>query len=410
MGLGPFYSLVKCADAIARSQQHQTSDYSAIPFFWCASDDHDAGEADHTDLLHRDGRIIRVRSPLTQQGAASHRQAASAHWPQLLSRLEELAGPRLGKAWLIDHSPLEGEGLGAWCCRLLCSLFSSYGLICLEAKDLRPMWQESLETSLSSWPVRELADLRERLVAQGTAPAFPPLEQAPWFADEPTQRRPLSINEAHTLAQHDPTRLSPGAALRPILQQVALPVATYCAGPGELAYHRFLEPIYEAFGTTKPLLSERHHLTLIDAWCARGLAQWQANPLDLHPSKALPQQASDDVGKQALDSMERSIHDLEQLIAQASSDTAKRLTTTCYKLQLQRDKLAKSLSRGTRQRQQLTAAGSLRNWLYPRDQPQERVMSSVQALWHYGPGLAARMVEAAQNNVSDLLLTSSERA
>ena len=34
-----------------------------MPIFWCASEDHDRGEADHADLLHANGSIERLHMP-----------------------------------------------------------------------------------------------------------------------------------------------------------------------------------------------------------------------------------------------------------------------------------------------------------------------------------------------------------
>ena len=410
LGGGPLYSLVKCADAIARCQSlasEGSTNQSAVPIFWCASDDHDAGEADHADLIKRDGSILRVRDPINPAGAALHRQAAATHWPKLLSALEQLEGPRLGKAWLVEHSPLSGEGLGAWLCRLLCTLFGQHGLLCLEAKDLRPLWRDHIAKTLDNWPIGALADLRQQLLSQGKSAIVPAAGSSSMVERRAHLRRAVDSEEARSLLTSNPDQLSPGAALRPILQQLALPAAIYCAGPGELAYHAFLPPIYEALSAPKPQLSERHHISLVDAWCSRGLQRWGITASDLAPDKALPEYGitTKQKSQEALAILKRAHDELERLTSSnKDEDFAKRLIASMNKLKWQQKTLASSLARGARRQAGITPTGALRNWLYPRDQPQERIMSSVQAIWHYGPGLANNLVNAAHTGVSELLI------
>ena len=137
-----------------------------------------------------------------------------------------------------------------------------------------------------------------------------------------------------------------------------------------------------------------------------GLEQWNCAVADLSPDKPLPQRAPNTMGQQASAILARSISELSALITLADNagdrDTAQRLSTTRNKLEQQAHKLQQSPARGARQQAQLTPAGALRNWLYPRDKPQERVMSSIQAIWHYGPGIAQALVNAASTSKDEL--------
>src|SRR5690242_9494701 len=60
VGDGPLYTLVKAAHAVAVAALLQERGQPAEALFWCASEDHDLGEAGHADLVLRDGRIERV--------------------------------------------------------------------------------------------------------------------------------------------------------------------------------------------------------------------------------------------------------------------------------------------------------------------------------------------------------------
>lgn len=404
VGGGPLYTLIKIAHCIAIAADWRAAGRSAVPVFWCASDDHDGGEADHADLLTRAGTVQRVRGPLAQRGAALHRQPAAAQWPILRTALGDLSGPRLGQDFLDAMAPQGQEGMGAWLCRLLLTLFAGHGLVAIEARKLRPLMGPAIQRSLNNWPSQALAQRRETLLAGGAAPAFPPLDEAPWFDDSADSRRHVSQPEALQLLAHDPLRLSPGAAVRPIIQQWVLPAAAYCAGPGEMAYHAFLSPCYEALGVAPPQLIRRHQLTLVDSWCARGLQQWGLRPDDLRPTAPLPSLA-DPQDHEILGAYDALIQHLSQWPAAGSDhDLSQRLAGATRRLNQERKRLAASLSRGQRHKQQRLSPGILRNWLYPRDQPQERVISSAQAIWHYGPGIAAALIQAAKQQTTWLFL------
>jgi uncharacterized protein YllA (UPF0747 family) len=71
------------------------------------------------------------------------------------------------------------------------------------------------------------------------------------------------------IAQNEPWRMSPKAALRPLYQDTVLPTIAYIAGPGELSYHVQLAPFYAALGVVAPSLFPRFSVTLQDHKTAR---------------------------------------------------------------------------------------------------------------------------------------------
>ena len=375
VGGGPLYTLVKVAHAVAIARQR------GVPaLFWCASEDHDLGEAGHADLIERDGTIRRCVVDLGSGRASLRFRPVALWWDVLWDFSHQHLGPGLGADFLRAHAPLGNEGMGAWLCRLLRDLFP--GLEAVEGHTFRPRWETALTRAFDQWPVAELAALRASLLAQGADDAFGELVQAPIFADEPSGRIALSITQARQrLAHGDLAVLSPGAALRPILQQAAVACTAYVGGPGELAYHRFIMPLYAALGVTQPALIPRCSLTVVPSWCARACAALGGSPV--HPASLVDVVPPDETGSLAL--FDALLLRLRNLPAYAGS---------LRRLEGERRHLARRLARLTRSQGQ-PSAGALRAYMSPRGGRQERTMSLFQGIWEHGPGLAPRLIEAA---------------
>ena len=386
VGGGPLYTLVKTAHVIAAAR---AMGEQAMPLFWCASEDHDVGEASHADVVTRDGRIHRFTGTLGSGRASLRFRPTRLWWDALWAHCEEHLGNGLGSAWLKQQQPIDNESMGTWTCRLMTALFARYGLVCVEGHHLRPLWTATMQRALTTWPMADLASLRQRLLTEGSQDAFGPLDQPPVFSDRADGRTAVSVAEAQTLLITDSTVLSPGAALRPILQQVALPALAYVGGPGELAYHRFIMPLYEALGVCAPRLVPRCSLTLVPSWVERGAERWQVT-LDALTGQPPTDSSTSATVLSGLDAA---------LIALAEQSTAKteqrRINAGIIRIKRERDRLAASLERAHRQQRERPAWGALQGWLRPRGAPQERSLSLFQALWEFGPGIADRLVDAA---------------
>lgn len=391
LGGGPFYTLVKIAAAIATAARVSIPAVPVAPLFWCASEDHDLGEAGHADLLRRDGTIVRVADDLGGGRASLRFRSARHGWDALLAAGARELGPGPGEAWLVAHAPGPDEGLGAWVGRLLAAFFAPWNLLTIEAHRLRPLARPALGAALTRWPAAELAGLRARVLAAGHGDAFGALDHAPLFADRPDGRVALDPAAALALLAVDPDALSAGAALRPALQQAALPAAIFVAGPGELAYHAFLGPVYAALGVPRPLLLPRPSLALAPGWFRRASTAWGVDPAVLRPDSRAPTRDTPLAGElAALDTALAAL-----MRAALTPDLTLRRDAGATRLRRERDRLARSLARGERRAAGLTAFGALVTWLHPRGHPQERTMSLFQAIWEHGPGLATLLVDAA---------------
>ena len=143
----------------------------------------------------------------------------------------------------------------------------------------------------------------------------------------------------------------------------------------------------------RPLLLPRPSLALAPAWFRRACSAWGVAPEVLRPDSRAPTRElplADGLG--ALDAALATL-----TRATLTPDLAKRRDAGAARLQRERDRLARSLARGSRHADGLSAFGPLVGWLYPGGQPQERTMSLVQAIWEHGPGLATALVAAVSD-------------
>ncbi len=366
---GPLYGLLKACHALAEADRLSAAGEPHRALFWVASEDHDLGEAGSAALVRRDGALARIRCDLGGGRASLRFRPAAAWWEPTLSACRHHLGPGPGAAWLAAHAPVGDEGMGAWTCRVLAALLP--GLLVVEGHRLRPLWTAQARALTLGWPADDLWSVRRSVTTAGGADALGPLDTPPWFADLREGRRPLAPAEALDLLARDPGSLSPGAAIRPVLQQAALPCTAFIAGPGERAYHALIGPLYPVAGVDRPRLVPRVSATLLPGWWRRAAARPTGpDPLaeaiaDLAPGIARLRRHADPATAAAL----------------AAADAA--------------------LTRAVRTRQRHRRAGqpprgALAAWEHPRGRPQDRTVTLVQALWQWGPGIAGQLRAACQ--------------
>lgn len=401
VGGGPLYTLIKAAHAIASAQQLRASGCKVVPIFWCASEDHDEGEANHADFIDHDGQVHRFQSTFEYAGASTHFQKAGIWWQGLINTCRDICGPGLGANFINSLKPHDNESMGQWQCRLLAQLFADEGLICLEARHLRPLWHPKLSDIIAHWPQLALAHQRKHVLDRGYSDSFRGLlNQPPLFLDRRQGRESIMDNDARTMRSWahnlhlDDHSLSCGAALRPIIQQICLPGMAYVGGPGELHYHAFLGPIYKELKAPMPRFIPRCSFTLIPAWLQHKLKQWNIQAADIQLSSTAPTIDSSDLAAQEfIDALHSLITQEESRLTQYPKNVRQRMLTGIQRLHQEKNKLHKSMQRYQRQQKELVPFANLQNFMYPRGKPQERVMSISQTIWLYGPGIAQVLIE-----------------
>jgi bacillithiol synthase len=375
-GWTPALSVVKALAAVAAARR-----LGGDAVFWLADEDHDLAEVSNTVGFDGD-RILHhcFRFPAAEGTAAgwlpwqdTQQWEGEVLWGELPEPLE----PTLRGHFLALGIPLWNRGLFS---------FSPTN------PELRSPVQEVLE----HWRALPLEGLllaqADRLEAEGEVLILDPRNQSAWFSLNPrTGHRQRLDPGTPCPAGH---WLSPGAALRPLLQSLMLPVTHVVLGPAERAYWRLAEPLWELVGLASPIILSRPSLFVLPKGLLLTPGQlaairhgfWEAlsgSPVEL-PTRAMDQlRPAPEWGPE-----------LSQRFLQTLSWTRRKL-----------QKLDRRLHRSRAQDALGVDPERLRQRLFPLGKPQERVLPGV--LWLRDEPLLDRMLEALMNAEDVVLVEES---
>jgi len=293
---GPLFVLWKALATVAVARRLEAErGKPVVPVFWVASDDHDFAEVRATTFVDASGALRTLRYAPREEplGRPAWDIVLDDTVSGLVDELARALPPALGRdeaVELLGTCYCPGETLSSAFARLVSRLLPE--LVVLDPSDERlkrlavPVLARELgEGSPSS---RLALEAGRALLAAGyhqqvpVRPGFLNL-----FAIVEGQRRALAIADgrvevrgtrerwavAEALArlESEPRGWSPGALLRPLVQDALLPTAAYVAGPAEIAYHAQIAPSYAHFGIPRPVLLPRPSLTLVEPPQARAL-------------------------------------------------------------------------------------------------------------------------------------------
>ncbi len=238
-GWSPALSVAKALAALAEARRT-----GAEAVYWLADEDHDRAEVASVVGWSGD-RLLRHRFRFeTRPGTATgwlpwteaHQSEAEALWGPLPKPRE----PTLRGHVLALGQPLWSRGLRSF-------------------SPTNPAVREPIQAELVRWRGLDLEALMVQqaavLEAQGAPLPLDPRNQSAWFSLDPRtgQRQRLERDAALPAG----CWLSPGAALRPLMQSLLLPVVAAVLGPSERAYWRLCEPLWERVGLTAPRIIPR---------------------------------------------------------------------------------------------------------------------------------------------------------
>lgn len=421
--LGPLFTIYKVISCLtlARRLSAHADGFTFIPLFWCASEDHDLEEMNHIHLPGPEGDVRRLKIDLVNDGRPAEQvRVDDAIRRILVSAAETLPDTEFKEEVVALFEPEPEDTLGTWFNRILLSLFSDDGLVVLEPRLLRdlsaPVIKKELESENASSSI--LAEAGTRLVRMGFEPAFDGKRKVHCFyigdnrrarikyyadfcilGEDRVDRREIPFH----LEEH-PERFSPDAALRPVVQSAVLPVTTYVAGPGEVAYYAQLIELHERFSVPMPVIYPRASVTLIEAFVSRAIEKYglAADRLFIGEEEREAILDGTSKGKELAASLDRHIEEtakhLEALESEVSEfDPGVGRVVRKIHGRIDRDmnylkrRVANAIDEvagvGRRQLSKLFAN------TYPKDLPQERVYNVLHYLVKYGPDLPRRLLQ-----------------
>ncbi|HSD67774.1 MAG TPA: bacillithiol biosynthesis BshC, partial [Vicinamibacteria bacterium] len=211
------------------------------------------------------------------------------------------------------------------------------------------------------------------------------------------------VEEALGRLEDDPVAWSPGALLRPLVQDHLLPTAAYVGGPAEIAYHAQITPSYAHLGIPRPALLPRPSVTLVDPPQARTLDAERLALGDLvgDPEALVSRWAREaypDVEKafaRAREAIERELGAVEEIVGAHDPTLRAAVAAARGRALFPVDGLHEKALRALKKRDQGRAdrLRRTRDALLPGGSLQERGLGLVGALGRHGLSLAAEIGE-----------------
>lgn len=415
----PLYSLYKAMQATKLAHELTLQwGLPVVPIFWNHADDHDVAEVHHAWQLNRNLDLQKTglagmssgKLPVSRIFMDEERQRLSS----LRASLAEIyAEHPATEAALELLFPRHGETLARAFTRAFTQLLGEHGLVVVEPDWIREGMSPHLARAVGAGAQEALAAGESQLAAQGFEPGIAAQGAALVYRVDDAGRHALRLggegfrfdgeSGSRTPAElaaeitEDPAGYSPGALLRPLVQDGVFPTCAYVGGWGELAYHAQLGPLRDTCGLPRTPFVPRVSATLIDADTRGSLARLGLELRDvLGDSTTLEEDADGPqdgppVAAELRASAQRAAEDLlrqREGLARLDAALGANLRRTAQQIKGLVEKIAakaervhaNSSGKGKRHVRRLSGM------LLPRDLPQERVLGPLQFLARHGKG------------------------
>ena len=415
----PLYSLIKAMQACRLAQELQTKwRRPVVALFWNHADDHDVAEVNHTYIQNRNLDLQKV----TLSGLASGKRPLSNihldHEGQGLGAIQALLEQNFGMYPHCQEAldllmPKDGETLPAAMTRILTEWLGEHGLVVIEPDWIRKPLSMALAQVVSSDLAQALAEGNAdgSIEAHSAAILFEIVQgerhalrlHADGFVFDQTGAT-IPPEELATRIRNSPDCWSPGALLRPLVQDMVLPVYGYVGGLGELAYHAQIPPARRASGAPQTVFIPRVSVTLVDEECSASLKKSGLTLLDILGAKgefeieevegdtpAAITEVQDIVreAQEKLRAKRSALAEIEPSLETGLRRAADQMASGVEKL------LAKALrihqNKGGKEKRHIRR---LNHRLMPRGLPQERVLGPLEFYTRYGPDWVRALYDA----------------
>lgn len=423
---GPLFTLYKALHAIrlARSLS-QTHERPFVPIFWNHADDHDVAEAHHAWLINENLDLQRIglaglssgKLPLSRIVLEDEKHRLDA----VRAALELTFGREPHAAEALDlFAPRHGETFAAATTRALDDLLGRFGLVVLEPDWIREPMSRALARVVRGPLGAKLAEGEHALKQLGVTPTIESARAALVFRVDEHGRHSLRLGgdgfrydgedgsrTADELAAEivdAPDQWSPGALLRPIVQDLCLPNVAYVGGWGELSYLAQLGPLRKALAAPLTAAAPRWSCTLVDPETADAAEQLGVKLGDLIATRGKAASVEVEEPPPAVIATLRSIADnaarelaaQKDGLAQLDRGLAANLARTGGQIRSLVDKICEKAERvhANRSGRGKRLVRRVVNTLTPRGELQERILCAPPFLARFGRAWIDELFEA----------------
>jgi bacillithiol biosynthesis cysteine-adding enzyme BshC len=280
---GPLYFIYKIISTInlAEALQKQFPEYSFVPVYWMATEDHDFEEI---KSIHLFGKNVSWENNYST-GAVGRLNTNSL--TEVINELKQILGESQHANELIalfSDAYLKHNNIADATRYLVHRLFGNYNLLIVDGnnKKLKAEFTAILEDDLIQHTNNKVVlGSITKLESIGYKAQVNPREINCFYMKDNVRER-IEFNEQANLycvlntsitftkeqllidLKAHPEHYSPNVVLRPVFQQMVLPNLAYVGGPGELAYWLEFKAMFDFHQVTYPILMPRNFALLMD--------------------------------------------------------------------------------------------------------------------------------------------------
>ncbi len=415
---GPLYFIYKIVTTINLAIELKIAhpEKNFIPIYWMATEDHDFEEINHVSV--DDKAINWVQKTNGATGRLSTKTVVAA----VMAYKGYLGISKNGKklATLVENAYLNNDNLADATRVLVNSLFEKYGLVIINADDVKlkkqfstiiehdilaqnsanlttrtnaALTQRGYKTQVNGRDINFfylLNNLRERIIFKDNK-----------FVINHTQIS-FTKTEIITEIKNHPERFSPNVIMRPLYQEVILPNIAYIGGGAEVSYWLQLKANFDYYKVDFPVLLLRNSALLIDKRSVENLNKlgikftdvflsvdelqkiWLANNSNAALSLADEKRAIQAV----FDQIKLNAYKIDKTLekaAEAAKTKTKNLLTTLEKKLYKAEKRKHEVA--------LKQIENVKNRLFPNGVLQERVLNLAPMYVNYGEDFLSSLIE-----------------
>ncbi|MFC7372069.1 bacillithiol biosynthesis cysteine-adding enzyme BshC [Fictibacillus iocasae] len=286
---GPLLALYKAISVILYAKKAEDElGIPVAPVFWIAGEDHDLDEINH--VFVREGGVLK-KKPLKQTGLsqspASHFKLNHQEVDALIdSVIRSFGETPYTKDLLLSlkHDANKSRTFVEFFAHCMGRLFGEEGLLLLDSGDHDFKKMQSSFTAVLTEENERIHEAFASGIHELECSGFPaPIDvqdgSTHLFYYDKDKRSLLyrdkegmikskdgelsfSVEKLKELAEHEPEKLSNNVVTRPLMQEWMLPVLSFIAGPGEIAYWAALKNVFHIFGRKLPPVVPRLSFTI----------------------------------------------------------------------------------------------------------------------------------------------------
>jgi bacillithiol biosynthesis cysteine-adding enzyme BshC len=299
---GPLYAVYKAITAIklAKDLKRKFPKNNFVPVFWLEGEDHDFAEMNHAGVFDAEGGLSTISylpggvMPERNVGAVGEMTFDDTITASLDSLEKTLTKSEFTTPLLTSlrtcYAP--GRTFSDAFARWMNVVLSGLGLVLFSPSDprlkkiLSPLFLRELEEfpASSQLVITRSAELEHRYHAQIKAKSINLFlfHKGGRYLIEPREtdfslkgtRAFFTKEELTVIARETPELLSPNVILRPLCQDMLLPTVAYVGGPSEIAYFAQIQPVYDRFGITMPVIVPRASASIVQAGLLRAMEKY----------------------------------------------------------------------------------------------------------------------------------------